>query len=181
MSERIQDQGVQFRRLTESDIQTYHDIRLSCLQAHPNSFGSTYEEEIKKKDFKFDGYLREGHQENFLLGVFAEGNCVGICGFIKEEGIRTKHRGHLVQIYVRKAFQGKGIGREMISRTIDQAFDHIGLEQILLGVITENDQANHLYETLGFQEYGRIKQYLKVKDGYLDKRLMIKYKEQNRG
>lgn len=160
-----------------SDIEKYHEIRLKCLLEHPNAFGTTYEEEIKKDKLKFDDYIRAEDQESFMFGAFEEAECVGICGYIREEGKRTHHRGHLVQIYVRKSHQGKGIGKELIAKTMHAAFEREGLEQILLGVITENEQAIKVYEKLGFQEYGMIKEFLKLKEGYLDKRMMIKYKD----
>ncbi|MDW3652808.1 MAG: GNAT family protein [Bacteroidia bacterium] len=166
-----------YRKLERSDIEKYHEIRLKCLQEHPNSFGSTYEEEIKKEKFKFDEFIAREDAESFMLGAFKKEECIGICGFIREEGKRTQHRGHLVQIYVKKQYQAKGIGSELISRTIMEAFNEEGLEQILLGVITENEQANRVYERLGFKEYGRIKEFLKLEDKYLDKRMMIRYKE----
>ena len=177
MSEGNQKEEINYRKLKISDIAQYHEIRLKCLQEHPNSFGTTYEEEIKKEELKFDEYILRGDEQSFILGAFKEEKCIGICGFIREDGKRTNHRGHLVQIYVRKPYQGKGIGKEIISRTIKEAFNKKGVEQILLGVITENKQASKVYEKLGFKEYGMIKEFLKLEDKYLDKRMMIKYKE----
>lgn len=168
---------ITYRRLSFSDIDKYHKIRLKCLQDHPDSFGTTYEEEIQKSTYKFDEYLQQESHQNFLTGAFINTDCIGICGFISEQGERTYHRGHLVQIYVLQEYQGKGIGKELISRTIKEAFDTLKIEQILLGVITNNSQANGVYEKLGFEEYGMIKEFLKLEDRYLDKRLMIKYKE----
>lgn len=170
---------ISYRKLRASDIETYHEIRLQCLKDHPDAFGSTYEEEIKKEKFKFDDYISRNDEQNFLLGAFSREHCLGICGFIREEGNRRDHRGHLVQIYVRSTFQGRGIGGELISRSMDEAFDRLKVEQILLGVITDNEQAIGLYEKLGFEGYGVIKNYLKLSDKYLDKRLMIKYKHQD--
>ncbi|MEM7375543.1 MAG: GNAT family protein [Bacteroidota bacterium] len=165
-----------YRKLDASEVDSYHDIRLTCLQEHPDSFGTTYEEEINKEKLKFDEYLARDDPQNFIMGAFEEALCIGICGFIREEGKRSCHRGHLVQIYVRKKYQGRGIGKELIARTIKKAFDELAVEQILLGVITDNAQANKVYEKLGFAEYGLIREYLKLEDRYLDKRLMIIYK-----
>ena len=111
------------------------------------------------------------------MGAFDGEKCIGICGFIRELGTRTSHRGHLVQIYVMKSYQGNGIGREMISQTIQEAFDKIGVEQILLGVVTDNAQAIGLYEHLGFKPYGMIKEFLKLEHTYLDKIMMIRYRK----
>lgn len=168
---------IKYRKLYFSDLDKYHKIRLKCLQDHPDSFGTTYEEEIKKEKFKFDEYITQNDSQSFLMGAFKANNCIGICGFIREQGKRTYHRGHLVQIYVLKEYQGKGIGKELISQTIKEAFDKLNVEQILLGVITDNNQATTVYEKLGFKEYGLIKEFLKLENKYLDKRLMIKYKD----
>ena len=173
-----QQNTIIYRKLRGSDIEKYHEIRLKCLWEHPSSFCTTYEEEIKKDKLKFDDYIRHEHEESFMFGAFKEDECIGICGFIREDGKRSNHRGHLVQIYVRKSYQGKGLGKELIGKTMQVAFEQEGLEQILLGVITENEQAIKVYEKLGLREYGMIKEFLKLEDSYLDKRMMIKYRNQ---
>jgi ribosomal protein S18 acetylase RimI-like enzyme len=50
-----------------------------------------------------------------------------------------------------------------------------GLEQVALGVSTTNVAAKRLYESLGFEIYGRENRALKIGDEYVDEELMVLY------
>ena len=51
----------------------------------------------------------------------------------------------------------------------------LGYEQAELTVVSGNDRAYHLYESLGFKEYGRISNANKYQDGtYADDIHMVK-------
>jgi ribosomal protein S18 acetylase RimI-like enzyme len=58
--------------------------------------------------------------------------------------------GHLGQISVHPAHQGRGIGRRMIETALS-GFSGLGYESISLAVTTANTNAFHLYETCGFR------------------------------
>lgn len=167
---------ITYRKLQYSDLEIYHEIRLQCLYQHPNNFGTTYEEQRAGMPFKFDTYLKNQDPNNFIMGAFEKEKCIGICGFIREQGKRRRHRGCLIQIYIIQEFQKLGIGRQLIATTVAEVFDHLDVEQIILGVITENDQASKVYENLGFEEYAVFRNYLKLEEGYLDQRMMIKHR-----
>jgi RimJ/RimL family protein N-acetyltransferase len=48
-----------------------------------------------------------------------------------------------------------------------------GLEQVNLGVSTDQLAAKKLYESLGFEVYGHERQSLKIGEEYVDKDLMV--------
>ena len=48
-----------------------------------------------------------------------------------------------------------------------------GLEQILLGVVTQNEAARHLYIAHGFEIYGQMPNAIKVDNQYYDEDLML--------
>jgi ribosomal protein S18 acetylase RimI-like enzyme len=104
---------------------------------------------------------------------------IGLCGFVRETRVRTAHRGEIVQMYVHPGYQGLGIGTRLLRQTIDQALSLPGIEQIVLSLVADNEAALQLYRRLGFVEYGRLKQYFKLRDGYLDQRFMVLAKEKH--
>ena len=57
------------------------------------------------------------------------------------------------RIYVRKAFHGQGMGRQMIQKVIELARDK-QIENLWLGVWEKNPGAIAFYEKLGFQKFG---------------------------
>jgi len=62
----------------------------------------------------------------------------------------SKGVGHLGQISVHPAQQGRGIGRRMIESALAE-FRRQGYSKITLAVTTANTNALHLYESCGFR------------------------------
>ena len=81
---------------------------------------------------------------------------------------------HVAQLHigVRKGFQGKGIGTELMEALIAWAKQSAIIEKIELNVRASNSRAIALYKKMGFHEEGRLKKRIKVKDGYIDDLLM---------
>jgi putative acetyltransferase len=51
-------------------------------------------------------------------------------------------------------YAGRGIGRALIEALLDLADNYLGLKRVELDVITDNEAAIHLYESLGFEREG---------------------------
>ena len=75
-------------------------------------------------------------------------------------------------MYVRPAARRTGIGRRLVEAIVDLARDRV--ELIQLAVVRDNEQARHLYASLGFREYGVEKNALKQDGRYYDEVLMAK-------
>ena len=105
-----------------------------------------------------------GHNESedaMLILAFVDGEYAGNCSFEgKTSSRRTKHRVG-VGIALFQKFTGFGLGRLMF-------------EQAELTVVSGNDRAYHLYESMGFKECGRVPHANKYDDGtYSDDILMV--------
>ena len=57
------------------------------------------------------------------------------------------------RIYVKNSFQGKGLGKKMMDKTLETAFD-LDKSAVWLGVWEKNDKAIEFYNKLGFEERG---------------------------
>jgi RimJ/RimL family protein N-acetyltransferase len=164
---------ISFRQLTATDRQNYRRVRAECLQKFPDNFGSSFEEESLIPELEFERFLREENSNNFMFGAFDNDELIGICGFLREDRNKTKHRGEIVQMYVNPAFAGQSIGLQLLRTTIEKAFENSEIEQIILGVVADNQSANRTYEKLGFTEYGVLPKYFKQGETYWHQRLMI--------
>lgn len=83
-----------------------------------------------------------------------------------------QHVVHLT-IAVHNGWQEKGVGQAMLTFLIDWARQSPAVEKIELHVRSSNSRAIALYRKLGFQEEGRWRRRVKVKEGvYLDDVLM---------
>jgi RimJ/RimL family protein N-acetyltransferase len=79
----------------------------------------------------------------------------------------------LFAIIVGEGFRSKGIGKALIEQMTTQAKEKFHIEILHLEVY-EGNPAYHLYERLGFQEYGRHPRFIKWEGKYYDKILMQK-------
>lgn len=76
-------------------------------------------------------------------------------------------------MYVKPDYKGRKIGLQLLNTAVSEAFKIPELEQLLLGVATNNPSANRIYEQAGFVEYGFHKGYAKDGDRYTDERMMM--------
>jgi RimJ/RimL family protein N-acetyltransferase len=75
-------------------------------------------------------------------------------------------------MYVRPGAREAGVGKQLAEAVIDHARQHV--ELIQLTVVSGNEPARRLYDSLGFIEYGIEKNSLKQDGRYWDEVLMAK-------
>ena len=142
------------RNGTEQDGQSLLDIfnlthaQTDYLLSYPDESTMTAEQEAQ--------FLKEKEDSENEIEILAEvdGIVVGSAGLGcvgKKEKIR--HRAEF-GISVDKACWGHGIGRALMEACIECARD-AGFVQIELEVVAENKTAIALYDSVGFEEYGR--------------------------
>ncbi|MYE53847.1 MAG: GNAT family N-acetyltransferase [Chloroflexi bacterium] len=162
------------RPLTEADAEIYHELRLRALREHPAAFAQPYESQATTPMSDVAQRLKEASESlhEFILGMFSEGELIGMVGFRRERRERVQHKGTIWGMYIAAEAQGKGFGRLLIREAISRASEMSGLEQINLGVISGNVQARNLYISLGFESYGLEKRAILVNGNYHDDELM---------
>ncbi|WP_018759964.1 GNAT family N-acetyltransferase [Paenibacillus terrigena] len=159
------------RVLTPEDAESFRDLRLNALKNNPEAFSANYE------DFSNTTLesVRERIQitnESFILGAFNNDVLIGMIGFVRERSNKLNHKGNIWGSYVSQEYRGQGIGCKLLNETIYRAKKINGLSQINLGVITFNDAAKRLYETLGFKSYGIEINSMQCNGKYFDEELM---------
>lgn len=164
------------RKLLPHESGIYRAMRLACLKNAPESFGSTYEEEVLNPKFPFETHIETGSPDHVMFGALDNERLIGITGFNRMARKRASHRGELVQVYVEPAYRGQNIGEKLLRQTLAYAFSLEGIEQVQLSVIASNTTAINLYEKLGFKTFGVQPKYFKVENGYLDQQFMQLFK-----
>ena len=138
---------MEIKKATQNDIDDLMQLRLEMLKV-VNSLN---------EDANFDEKLIQCSREYFLNGdqttVFAmEGNKIAGCASISYITIMptfshpTGKRAHLMNVYTRKEFRRKGVGKMMINFLIDEAKSR-GVTEISLDA---TDMGRPLYKALGF-------------------------------
>ncbi|AZQ47419.1 GNAT family N-acetyltransferase [Bacillus albus] len=161
------------RLLTKEDAKQYWELRLQALQVNPEAFVTTYEEAIRQQNpiKRVENNLTAATSCTF--GAFNEKNqLVGVVTLLTEEKEAYKHKGHIIAMYVDASNRRSGLARELIRKAIERARE-MNLEQLTLGVVSTNEPAKKLYESMGFQTYGIEKRALKINGVYSDDEYMV--------
>lgn len=113
-------------------------------------------------------------ERRFMLNAFDGDKLIGNI-YLAEIGSRKRirHRASM-GIAIIKDYWGLGIGRALIKAALQTA-EKLGFEQVELGVYANNENALKLYQSLGFEIYGRLPRACKLgNDNYQDDLLMVK-------
>ena len=109
------------------------------------------------------------------MGAFNRGQLIATAGFFRRKGEKICHRGEIRGVYVNREHRSKGVGKALMEELIRQLRSQPGLEQVALGVSVGNTSARRLYESLGFEVYGRETNAVKIGGAYMDEELMVLY------
>ncbi|MCD8502343.1 MAG: GNAT family N-acetyltransferase [Bacillaceae bacterium] len=163
---------MEIRQLTPSDAEIYFSIRLEALRTSPYAFASSYEEEKNETAEKYKNRF-ETPKNTFTFGAFDESHLVGVVTLVKEKLLKLSHRANIVAMYIKPQKRGYGIGKDLISKVIEKAYNLEGIEQIYLSVVTTNVPAKMLYTSMGFEVFGKEKRALKLGHTYYDEEHMV--------
>lgn len=145
------------RVLTPKDWKTYKSVRLNSLEDSPDSFGSTYEQELLFTDSEWQARLNPKPVGNVALPLIAEvqGKEAGLAsGLIWESDPTTAH---VYQMWVSPSARGKGIAKCFLSEIKQWAINK-ECTSIVLAVTTTNDAAVGLYLSFGFKPVGGVEE-----------------------
>ena len=163
---------MEIRYLNADDAGEWLRLRLEALKGDPEAFGASFEEyqalspeEVKRRLWS--------SSDAFVVGAFDEDRMVGMAGFYRDQGIKSRHKGHVGGVYVTAAARGKHVGRRLIERLLERAWTVKGVEQILISVTSTQAAAMALYRSLGFEPFGREPRALKVNGRFIDEEHML--------
>ncbi|MCX7116356.1 MAG: GNAT family N-acetyltransferase [Legionellales bacterium] len=138
---------MKIRMLTQEDSQPWKLLRLEALKNLPESFGSSYEEEVNWPDLDFQNSLTKSD----IFGVFVDNSLVSCAGFYSLNSAKTKHRGVIWGMYTRPECKGQGIASALIQTIINHAKSLV--TQLHLTCVTSNIGAVAFYQKHGFKIY----------------------------
>ena len=86
-----------------------------------------------------------------LLVATADGRLAGCCALRPLDTADYPNAAEMKRLYVRDAFRGMGLGRQLVEATLDAA-RQAGYASVLLDTLDDMEAARTLYEDLGFED-----------------------------
>jgi ribosomal protein S18 acetylase RimI-like enzyme len=151
------------RRLTDADTEAYSELRLRALRDHPEAFGASPASHPDLASIRRRFLNAWDGRSTVALGAFRDGTLVGLCVLQRPDTPKSRHKGHLFQMYVALEERDGGIGRRLLDVAIDRA-RRWGLSHLQLAVTTDNAPAIGLYQRAGFRIWGVEPEGLRIGD-----------------
>jgi RimJ/RimL family protein N-acetyltransferase len=110
-------------------------------------------------------------------GAVRDGELVSddLIGEIALDQVDTDLASANLRLRMMRDYRGRGYGREAISQVLRYAFTAaddttggLGLHRVSLRVMSMNTRARALYDSLGFREEGRLRDFYRDGDGWTD-------------
>jgi putative acetyltransferase len=161
--------NLNIRPVRMEDSKFINEIRIMD-GVRENILGLT-SERVSRAEAIISGLTPNDHM--FVAEVEEDGvkKVVGIIGLNINQNPRTRHSGS-IGIMVHSDYQGKGIGKAMLSKIIDLADKWLMLVRLELGVFVDNERAIGLYRSMGFEIEG-TKRCAAIRNGkYADEYIM---------
>jgi RimJ/RimL family protein N-acetyltransferase len=141
------------RLLTASDAPSFQSLRLAGLMEPPESFASSYDEEVHRSAEAIERQLATSNDRG-VFGCFEGPRLVGIAGLGRENLLKLSHKAFLWGVYVAPDMRGRGVRRKLVSELLIFARCAPGVTQVNLTANANNTAAINLYTSLGFRKFG---------------------------
>ena len=132
--------------MTAAQLQSVRDIF--------SEYASTLSVDLDFQDFSHELATLPGDYappRGALLLALVDGAVAGCCALRPMDSSDYPNASEMKRLYVRKAFRGFGLGRQLAEAILDEA-RRAGYSCVLLDTLDDMEAARALYEELGFEE-----------------------------
>ncbi len=136
--------SVKIRPIQPSDNPAIADIIRKSLEEYgENKPGTVYTDPTT--DILYELFQQSG---SVYFIALHDDKVIGGCGIYPTNKLPDGY-GELVKLYLHKSYRGKGLGRKLMQKSIDEA-RKLGYSHLYLESIPALNQAVYLYEKMGF-------------------------------
>ena len=162
--------AVHVRPLGRDDAAAWRALRLRALREHPESFTSSYEEDVQQPPQVSEARLASPRVT--FWGALQGRELYGMVGLERESREKNRHKAHVVGMYVAPEVAGQGVGGALLDALLAQCRGE-GLQCLVLTVTEGNTRAQRLYESRGFRIFGVEPRAIRVGERFLAKNHMV--------
>lgn len=152
---------IRLRKMSREDVSIYHKWRndIEVMQfTSPSLDVFTYND---TENF-VNGMIESHNSKGYVIEEINTDKAIGVTSLINID-YGNRNAECIIDIG-NKDYWSKGFGREAFELLLDFAFKELNLHKVYLRVFSFNERAIKLYQNLGFNEEGKLKEQL-YRDG----------------
>jgi len=140
--------------LTANDAPRYRALMLHAYDAAADAFTSTAEERATESESWWIKRVADPDGLSLAFGAFQGTDLVGTVTLEFAAKPKTKHKAHLIGMFVAEAARGTGASKALLQAALSAARIRPGILVVTLTVTEGNLPATRLYESVGFKTFG---------------------------
>jgi ribosomal protein S18 acetylase RimI-like enzyme len=161
---------VRVARLTAADVAPYRDLMLHGYAQSPDAFTSTAEERAAEPDAWWLDRIADPAGLHCAVGAFApDGALVGSVALEFSAKPKTRHRAHLIGMFVQESRRRLGAGRALVDAALALVRERRAVLVVTLTVTEGNVAAVALYRSFGFEPFGVEPMAIRTAGGFRSK------------
>ena len=145
---------IRIAALGEADAPSYRALMLHAYEAAADAFTSTPQERAAEPLSWWVARLADPQGLSHAFGAFLGDELLGTVTLEFSAKPKTRHKAHLIGMFVAQAARGQGAGRALLQAAMRLAGDRPGVRVVTLTVTEGNAPAIALYEAFGFERFG---------------------------
>jgi ribosomal protein S18 acetylase RimI-like enzyme len=160
-------QGVRVAALVSGDAVRYRALMLEAYARAPDAFTSTPQEREAEPESWWVRRIADPSGASVVFGAFRDTALVGAVALEFSAKPKTRHKAHLIGMYVQPGARGTGAGTLLL----DAAMAHLRTRRpditvVVLTVTEGNLSAMRLYRSAGFAAFGTEPMAIRTPEGY---------------
>ena len=144
----------------------YRALMLEAYAQEPDAFTSTPEERAAEPESWWVKRIADASGLSAVFGAFVDQSLVGAVALEFSTKPKTKHKAHLMGMFVAPSARSMGAGSQLLHAAIGFARARTGTTVITLTVTEGNESAIGLYHRAGFAAFGTEPMAIRAPSGY---------------